>query len=629
MLSSPTRFGMRLALLISTVLIVGVPTPSFARVVPGSAERIGHWDAPFDEGGGATGRPVGQAMAVLADGRLFYFQGREDNNRDGGARLLDLRRGLPAWTDPAATSGDGNMFCSDLAMLGDGRILMAGGGDPASLVDGDSVGVAPGTPQILNPGTGALTRASVMRRPRWYPSLVALADGKAMVVGGTRSLLRGKDSKAASGTETYDPEADTWTENHSDVAAEASLPPQPRLFLMPNGKVFYPGVGQAGAPGQNRDEALWSLQQFLDPATGKWELAGPSPWGMRDTATSVLLPLNPPYDKATVLTFGGTAGPASAGGVSDSLSMLTTVDRQGRVTNSLTAPTRHTRWFSSAVSLPDGTVLALGGASDTNSLVPGTELPTRSAELFAPWAGRANDVSDRGGWFPVASPSRDRTDHNAAVLLPDGRVLLGGHAPAAHATTPSVGGPFASMGADSSFEVYSPPYLFRGPRPAIRRAPAGIRWGETFPVDTRQALGIESVVLMRLPSPQHVNDSDARTLRLRFTRAHSGRLQVQAPPDGFVAPPGYYYLFINKSTDKGTVPSVARLVRLGNRSEAGEALQPYADEPEAPRGSASFTSSPSLASTLWRLAADFVGRLPGPNAEPCTLLWGREGAGCK
>jgi galactose oxidase-like protein len=611
--SFPTRFGMRLALLVSTVLIIGVPTPSFARVVPGSADRIGHWDAPFDEGG-ATGRPVGQAMAVLADGRLFYFQGKEEGNPNAGARLLDLRSGRPGWSDPAAAR-DGNMFCSDLAMLGDGRILMAGGGDSA-------------VPQILNPGTGALSRASVMRKPRWYPSLVALADGKAMVVGGMRSLLKGSDSRTASGTETYDPEADTWTESHADVA-EASLPPQPRLFLMPNGKVFYPGVGQAGTPGQNSDEALWSLQQFLDPATGKWELAGPSPWGMRDTATSVLLPLDPPYDKATILTFGGTAGPAAAGGVSDSLSMLTTVDRQGRVTNSLTGPNRHTRWFSSAVSLPDGTVLALGGASDTNSLVPGTELPTRSAELFAPWAARANDASDRGGWFPVASPTRDRTDHNAAVLLPDGRVLLGGHAPDSHSAVPSVGGPFASMGADSSFEVYSPPYLFRGPRPTIRRAPAGIRWGETFPLDTRQALGIESVVLMRLPSPQHVNDSDARTLRLRFNRAHSGRLRVEAPPDGVVAPPGYYYLFVNKRTDKGTVPSVARLVRLGERSDAGEALQPYADQPPAPQGSASFASTPSLASTLWRLAADFAGRLSGPNAEPCTLLWGREGAGCK
>jgi hypothetical protein len=510
-------------------------------------------------------------------------------------------------------------------MLGDGRILMAGGGEDASLLDGEA-GALP-VPRIFNPGTGSLRKTGAMRSPRWYPGLVTLADGKALVAGGVRRLLRSTDSSAAWRTESYDPVADKWTENHAGTASETSLPPQPRLFLMPNGKVFYPGVGQARTPDRTGDEALWGLQRFFDPASGEWEISGPSPWGMRDTATSVLLPLDPPYDKATILTFGGTAGPAPAGGVPDSLSTLTTVDRAGRVTNSLTGPTRHNRWFSSAVSLPDGTVLALGGASDADPL-PGNELPARSVEIFAPWAPPANDYSARGGWFAMASPSRDRTDHNAAVLLPDGRVLLGGHAPAGASASPSIGGPFASNGADSSFEVYSPPYLFRGPRPTIRHAPAGIRWGETFAVDTRQALGIESVVLMRLPSPQHVTDSDARTLRLRFTRAHSGRLRVEAPPDGAVAPPGYYYLFINRQTDKGMVPSVARLVRVGARGDGGEALQPYADQPAAPQGSASSGASRSLASTLWRGAADVTGQTPGPEADPCLLVWGREGAGC-
>jgi hypothetical protein len=206
-------------------------------------------------------------------------------------------------------------------------------------------------------------------------------------------------------------------------------------------------------------------------------------------------------------------------------------------------------------------------------------------------------------------------------------VLLGGHAPAG-AGIPAIGGPFADNGADSSFEVFSPPYLFRGPRPTIQRAPAGIRWGETFSVDTPQALGIESVVLMRLPSPQHVTDSDARTVRLRFTRAHSGRLRVQAPPDGTVAPPGYYYLFVNRQTAKGMVPSVARLVRVGSSGDSSDAYQPYADDPPAPQGSASFGPSRGLASTLWRGAGGVTGQVPGPAMDPCRLAWGREGAGC-
>ena len=123
------------------------------------------------------------------------------------------------------------------------------------------------------------------------------------------------------------------------------------------------------------------------------------------------------------------------------------------------------------------------------------------------------------------------------------RVLLGGHTPLpAHYGGPNQdqGGPFANNDKDPSFEVWSPPYLFRGERPRITTAPAGVAWGQQFTVGTAQAGQVESVELIRTPSPQHIIDADQRTLKLGFTPSGSDNssLVATAPPDGVAAPPG-------------------------------------------------------------------------------------------
>jgi hypothetical protein len=51
-----------------------------------------------------------------------------------------------------------------------------------------------------------------------------------------------------------------------------------------------------------------------------------------------------------------------------------------------------------------------------------------------------------------------------------------------------------------------------------------------------------------------------------------------------VAPPGSYYLVVNRKTAEGPVPSVARMVHVGETSDAAEALQPMSDDSLAPVG---------------------------------------------
>src|SRR6185295_2017115 len=129
--------------------------------------------------------------------------------------------------------------------------------------------------------------------------------------------------------------------------------------------------------------------------------------------------------------------------------------------------------------------------------------------------------------------------------LPDGRVLVGGG-----------GHPDPATGAQYNFEIYSPPYLFKGTRPTISKAPAVVGYGQPFFIQTPNALTITQVSLIRLSSVTHAFNQNQRFKKLDFVTASSG-LTVTVPLNQNLLPPGHYMLFILNSTG---VPSVARII---------------------------------------------------------------------
>jgi hypothetical protein len=529
---------------------------------------------------------------------------------DGGANP-DGHHGqplIPGGNDE--TNNDGALFCSDHTFLADGRVLAAGGTayyqDPE--IGDTDIGVVEleGLPnaRIYDPATDRWSQTGSMGVGRWYPSLVTLGNGDVFVASGVEKLVKPiypdhlADSLAnVRKTETYDASAGTWRDN--GAAAARSLPLFPRLHLLPNGHVYYNAAGQAFNPfGQAYDEALWNIAASYDPASRRWkELGIPGADGgilgslleldlgqpisdlarlgipgggksltlpgFRGSTFSVMLPLQPDplgrYTKASFLTAGGVLNPPSPGSYfSTSDSRVTTVDteRGNALTTRPTGDLNRPRWYPSGVLLPTGEVIAFSGADRDEVATPGLEFPIRQAELWDPRTG---------DWRPIAEGHRPRTYHNSAALLPDGRVLIGGHAPITtlylrHINLP---GGFAPNERDPSFELYSPPYLFRGERPRIVSAPARPEYGATFDVVVdRPATEIESLVLVRNPTQTHVTDADQRNVVLRVLGRSGNRLTVSAPPNGNVAPPGPYMLFVNRRTDRGPVPSVAHQVTL-------------------------------------------------------------------
>jgi hypothetical protein len=195
----------------------------------------------------------------------------------------------------------------------------------------------------------------------------------------------------------------------------------------------------------------------------------------------------------------------------------------------------------SATILPNGKVLATGGSLNDED----TTTASLNADLYDP---ATNTFSSAG------ANSYARLYHSVSLLLPDGTVWLAGGNPQR--------GTY-----QQNMEIYQPAYLFTtdstgsiisATRPTISSSPTSVSYGGSFTVQTPDAVNIASVALIRNGAATHAFDMDQRFVGLSFT-AGSGALTVTAPPNGNIAPPGYYMLFL---VDSSGVPSVAKFVQV-------------------------------------------------------------------
>jgi hypothetical protein len=85
-----------------------------------------------------------------------------------------------------------------------------------------------------------------------------------------------------------------------------------------------------------------------------------------------------------------------------------------------------------------------------------------------------------------------------------------------------------------------------------------VGYGEVFPVATPNAAQITGVRWIKLGSVTHAFDMGQRANTLSFTATESG-VEVTAPANPNLAPPGHYLLFI---LNRNGVPSEGRVVRI-------------------------------------------------------------------
>jgi hypothetical protein len=114
-------------------------------------------------------------------------------------------------------------------------------------------------------------------------------------------------------------------------------------------------------------------------------------------------------------------------------------------------------------------------------------------------------------------------------------------------------------------EVYRPPYMFRSPRPVLTLPGSTLTYGQSLSIGVPTgAKAIKKVAIIRNGSTTHTNNMDQRYVGLKITSSTDTGLTVTLPPDGTVAPPGPYLLFvIGNDANNAPVPSVGTSVMLG------------------------------------------------------------------
>jgi hypothetical protein len=429
-----------------------------------------------------------------------------------------------------------DMFCNGMVVLHDGRVFVNGGslqydpffGEPRSAV--------------FNPQTHAFTNVQNMAHGRWYPTVTTLGDGRVMTFSG---LLETGGTNSA--VEIYTV-GSGWS---AEFPAGWTPPLYPRMHLSTDGRVFYAGSGRGS--------------RFFNPATNTWTavVATTIFTGSRGYGTSVLLPLTPANGYRPRVMIMGGASPATATTEIIDLSAATPVWQSGPSMS-------RARIQMSATILPNGKVLATGGS--VNDEDAGTA--SLNADLYDP---ATNTFSSAGANLFA------RLYHSAALLLPDATVLL-------------IGGNPQRGNFERRLEIYSPAYLFDatgGPalQPTITSVPsAPIAYGGSFQVQTPDAATISSVVLVRPGAATHAFDMDQRLVGMNFT-AGNGVLNVTAPPNGNIAPPGYYMLFVLNGAG---VPSDAKFVRLlPNAAPTATITSPAGNVTVNPGASVSFAGTGS------------------------------------
>jgi hypothetical protein len=477
--------------------------------------------------------------ALLRTGKVLFFSGSGNNQvRAHSPDFGDVAKGIftsVLW-DPATPSGanffhppthiglDGkpfDFFCGGDTCLADGTLLSAGGNLAYP-------GKGRRDVAAFDPVTEQWSGRAMMAQGRWYPTLLPLGDGRILAVSGLNEA-----GTLNTTVEIYDPGANAWHQLHvPEGGLFFGFPLYAHLFLLADGRVFFSGG--------RMDDASPQGPVFIDLTTQPIGITGVP--GLDDPATrnqsaSVLLP---PAQQQKVMIIGGGPEDASNATGSTAIVDLTSGQPQYRPAAPMSLPRMHLN----SVLLPDHTVFVSGGALKRET----AQVARLESEIYDP----ATD-----NWRVAATASVVRMYHSVALLLPDARVIT------ASGNPPPYGDKVPWEPADPNeelrLEMYTPPYLFAGPRPVIGKVPTEWRYGQTVTIASAQAGGIKWVSIVRNGVTTHAFDNSQRLVDLDITGQGGGTITATVTNQPNIAPPGWYMLFLVDTTG---VPSVATWIHL-------------------------------------------------------------------
>jgi hypothetical protein len=452
-------------------------------------------------------------MNLLPSGKIFAWGKTDVADTMGMPRVWDPAQGPP--TSAPMIDVNEMLFCAGHTLLADGTLMIAGG----HFMDDRGIKVT----YFYGPN-GSWTKGPDMANGRWYPTLTVLPNGDVLSMAG-----RNEGNEVVRTPELWN--GSGWTSLTG--AGQLEIPYYPRNFVAPNGLIFYAG---------ERIVSRW----FNVAGAGSWSTGPTHIWpNNRDYGTAVM------YEPGKILYAGGGGDPNwPSAGDARSPTPTATAERidlnqaspAWQSAGNMSVPRRH---LNSTI-LPDGQVLITGGTRGGGFVNIDPGLATREAEL---WNPASNE------WTTLAAASKMRVYHSVSMLLPDATVL---HGSSGDAMARRPDGSIGPVPPERNHEIFSPPYLFKGARPTITSAPAEVGYNQQFTVETPNHGQVTDVRWIRLGNVTHAFDMGQRANTLSFTRTATG-VEVTAPANPNLAPPGYYQLFI---LNRNGVPSSSKMIRI-------------------------------------------------------------------
>ncbi|KAL6007651.1 hypothetical protein ACLOJK_033151 [Asimina triloba] len=428
-------------------------------------------------------------------------------------------------------------WCSSGSLLPDGTLVQTGGYN-----DGERA-VRTFTPCPIAQDCDWIEQPAYLSVRRWYASNQILHDGRVIIVGGRRQF-----------SYEFFPRTDAASPNYylgflkdtRDGADENNL--YPFLHLLPDGNLFIFANNRAILLDYLHSRVLREYPP----------IPGGDPRNYPSTGSSALLPIRlddgdiaGPMEDAEVVVCGG----ADRGSFEHAINgtFLPALSSCGRIR----ATALDARWkmeempmprvMGDILLLPTGDAIIINGAGNGTA---GWELargPVTGPVIYRP----SNPVGKR---FDVLSPSPiARLYHSASVVLPDGRILVGGSNPHVFYNFTGVEYP-----TELSLEAFSPPYLaaeYASLRPQVVSSMPErfLSYGQLIAVHfflSSYAPSAGLSVTMLAPSfTTHSFAMNQRLLVLKVTEVamlshFAYRVTAVGPPTSAIAPPGYYMLFV-------------------------------------------------------------------------------------
>ncbi|KAL3501326.1 hypothetical protein ACH5RR_035775 [Cinchona calisaya] len=383
---------------------------------------------------------------------------------------------------------------------------------------------------------------------RWYSSDHILPDGRIIIVGGRRAFsyeFFPKNPIVMSSADVY------WFQflkETSDPKEENNL--YPFLHLLPDGNLFV-----------FANQRCILLDYMNNKILKEFPMIPGEKRSYPAAGSSVLLPIDlkgvgngSPLPEVEVMICGGANGGAYLQARMGVYVAASKTCGRLRVTDPdpqwVMEEMPMNRVMPDMLLLPTGDVLILNGASRGAAGWESAEDPVLNPVLYRP-----NEINPNQRFVVLNPTVIPRLYHSSAILLPDGRILVGGSNP--HILYEFTG---VNYPTDLSLEAFLPPYLapqYSELRPSILSLEGPmeniISYGQQFSITFTAALyHPDQDFTVTMIAPSFTTHSFAMNQRLMVLESVGTqqlsevafKVTVYAPPTRNIAPPGYYMMFL-------------------------------------------------------------------------------------